>query len=76
LSKDFIRLVIIAFTVAAPIAYFIMHKWLQDFAYRINISWWIFLLAGLLAVFIALATISFQAIRAAVANPVKSLRTE
>jgi putative ABC transport system permease protein len=76
LSKDFIRLVIIAFVVASPVAYFIMHKWLQDFAYRINISWWIFLLAGLLAVFIALATISFQAIKAAIANPVQSLRTE
>jgi len=76
LSKDFIRLVIIAFIIAAPVAWFIMHSWLQDFAYRINISWWIFLLAGLLAVFIALATISFQAIKAAMANPVKSLRTE
>ena len=76
LSKDFIRLVIIAFIIASPVAWFIMHNWLQDFAYRINISWWIFLLAGLLAVFIALATISFQAIKAAMANPVKSLRTE
>jgi putative ABC transport system permease protein len=53
-----------------------MHNWLQDFAYRINISWWIFLAAGLLAVIIALGTISFQAIKAAIANPVKSLRTE
>jgi len=76
LSKDFIKLVIIAFVLAAPLAWFIMHKWLQDFAYRIAISWWIFLVAGLLAVFIALATISFQAIKAAVANPVKSLRME
>ncbi|MEJ0106113.1 MAG: ABC transporter permease [Bacteroidota bacterium] len=76
LSKDFIRLVIIAFVIASPVAWFIMHSWLRDFAYRINISWWIFLLAGLLSVVIALATISFQAIKAAVANPVKSLRTE
>ncbi|MES1223342.1 MAG: FtsX-like permease family protein, partial [Bacteroidota bacterium] len=73
LSKDFIKLVLIAFIIAAPLAWYIMHKWLQDFAYRINISWWIFLLAGTLAVVIALATISFQAIKAAVANPVKSL---
>ncbi|MCW3118972.1 MAG: FtsX-like permease family protein [Chitinophagaceae bacterium] len=76
LSKDFIKLVVIAFVVAAPLAWLIMHKWLQDFAYRINISWWIFLIAGLLAVIIALATISFQAVKAAVANPVKSLRSE
>jgi len=76
LSKDFIRLVIIAFIIASPVAWFVMHNWLQDFAYRINISWWIFLAAGILAVIIALGTISFQAIRAAVANPVRSLRTE
>ena len=76
LSKDFIKLVIIAFVIASPVAWWVMHKWLQDFAYRINISWWIFLGAGLLAIIIALGTISFQAIRAAIANPVKSLRTE
>ena len=76
LSKDFIKLVIIAFIIASPVAWYIMHNWLQDFAYRINISWWIFIAAGLLAVIIALATISFQAIKAAIANPVKSLRTE
>jgi putative ABC transport system permease protein len=76
LSKDFIRLVIIAFIIASPVAWFIMHNWLQDFAYRISISWWIFFAAGLLAVIIALTTISFQAIKAAIANPVKSLRTE
>ena len=76
LSKDFIKLVVIAFLIASPVAWYIMHNWLQDFAYRINISWWIFFGAGLLAVLIALFTISFQAIRAAVANPVKSLRTE
>ncbi len=76
LSKDFIKLVIIAFVIASPVAWFVMHNWLQDFAYRINISWWIFIAAGLLAVVIALATISFQAIKAAIANPVRSLRTE
>jgi putative ABC transport system permease protein len=76
LSKDFIKLVLIAFVVASPIAWFVMNNWLSDFAYRINISAWIFIIAGLLSVIVALATISFQAIKAAVANPVKSLRTE
>lgn len=76
LSKDFIQLVIIAFILASPLSYFIMHSWLQDFAYRINIEWWVFAVAGLLSITIALATISFQAIKAANANPVKSLRTE
>ena len=76
LSKDFIKLVVIAFVIASPVAWFIMHNWLRDFAYRIEISWWIFLGAGLLAVLIALGTISFQAVKAAIANPVKSLRTE
>ena len=76
LSKDFVKLVLIAFVVASPIAWLVMNSWLSDFAYRINISAWIFISAGLLAVFIALATISFQAIKAAIANPVKSLRTE
>ncbi|MFL5741291.1 MAG: ABC transporter permease [Flavisolibacter sp.] len=76
LSKDFVRLVFIAFVLAAPLAWWFMNKWLQDFAYRITINWWIFLLAGLLAFLIAILTISFQAIRAAIANPVKNLRTE
>ena len=76
LSRDFIGLVLLAFVIASPITWFIMHRWLQDFAYRIDIEWWVFVLAGALALFIALATISFQAIRAAVANPVKSLRSE
>jgi putative ABC transport system permease protein len=76
LSTDFIKLVIIAFIIASPVAYFIMQQWLQDFAYRINIEWWVFAIAGMLSVLIALATISFQAIRAAMSNPVKSLRTE
>jgi len=76
LSKDFLKLVFISFCFAAPTAWWIMYKWLQDFAYRINISWWIFLLAGIIALLIALMTVSFQAIKAALANPVKSLRTE
>jgi putative ABC transport system permease protein len=76
LSKDFIKLVLIAFLIASPIAWWAMNIWLQAFSYRTNISWWIFLSAGLLAVMIALATISFQAIKAAITNPVKSLRTE
>ena len=76
LTKDFLKLVIVAIIIASPIAWFAMNKWLQDFAYRINISWWMFAAAGLFAVVIALITISFQAVRAAIANPVKSLRTE
>ena len=76
LSKDFLKLVVIAAVIAFPIAWFAMHTWLQDFAYRTSISWWVFLMAGLLSAIIALATISFQAIKAAIANPVKSLRTE
>jgi len=76
LSKDFLLLVFIAFMFAAPVAWWLMHTWLQDFAYRINISWWVFGVAGLLAAVIALGTISYQAVKAAMANPVKSLRTE
>jgi ABC-type antimicrobial peptide transport system permease subunit len=76
LSKDFLKLVMIAVLIAFPFSWWAMHKWLQDFAYRINISWWMFVLAGLAAIVIALITVSFQAIKAAIANPVKSLRTE
>jgi putative ABC transport system permease protein len=76
LSKDFIKLVIVAIVIATPVAWWAMTKWLQSFAYRIHISWWIFLVAGVLALLIALITISFQAIKAAMANPVKSLRSE
>ena len=76
IAKDFLKLVLIASVIAFPVAWWAMNKWLQDFAYRINISWWIFMGAALLAVVIALATISFQAIKAAIANPVKSLKTE
>ena len=76
ISKDFAKLVVLASIVAFPIAWWVMNKWLQSFAFRVNISWWVFVLAGLLTMFIAFATISFQAIKAAIANPVKSLRTE
>ncbi len=76
LSKDFLRLVTIAFLIAIPLTWLVMNKWLEDFAYRINISWWVFAISGIIAIVIAFATISFQAIKAALANPVKSLRTE
>jgi putative ABC transport system permease protein len=76
LSKDFLRLVIIAILIATPIAWWAMGKWLQAFAYRVPVHWWMFGLAGLVAVVIALLTVSFQAIRAAIANPVQSLRSE
>jgi putative ABC transport system permease protein len=76
LSTDFLKLVIIASVIAFPVAWYVMNTWLQDFAYRINIPWWAFVLAGILAVCITLFTISFQAIKAAMANPVKSLRSE
>ncbi|WP_461451873.1 ABC transporter permease [Mucilaginibacter sp.] len=76
LSFDFIKLVLIAIVMATPIAWYAMSKWLQGFAYRINIDWWVFLLAGSISIIIALATISFQSIKAAIANPVKSLRSE
>ena len=76
LSKDFLRLVLISFFVAIPLTILLMNRWLEDFAYRIHISWWVFVAAGMISVFIAFATISLQAIKAAMANPVKSLRTE
>jgi putative ABC transport system permease protein len=76
LSKDFMKYVLIAALIALPVSWFCIHKWLEDYAYRINITWWIFLIAVLVAMLIALVTISFQAIKAAIANPVKSLRTE
>ena len=76
LSTHFVKLVLIANLIAWPIAWFALHRWLQDYAYRVNISWWVFVMAGSLAMLIALATVSFQAIKAAIANPVKSLRTE
>jgi ABC-type antimicrobial peptide transport system permease subunit len=76
LSLDFIKLVVVSLIIATPVAWYAMSKWLQSYTYRINISWVIFFIAGLLAIAIALATVSFQAIKAAIANPVKSLRTE
>jgi len=76
LSKDFLKLVLIAFVIALPVAWWAMHTWLQNFPYRVTIQWWVFALAGLSAVAIALFTVSFQAIKAAMSNPVKSLRTE
>jgi len=76
LSKDFIKLVVIAICIAVPIAWYVLHGWLQDFAYRISINVWVFILSGTVAIIVALVTISFQAIKAAGANPVKSLRSE
>ena len=76
LSKNFLKLVLIAFVISAPLAWWLMHRWLQDFAYRIHIGWWVFALSGVAAALIALFTVSFQAIRAAITNPVKSLKTE
>lgn len=76
LSKDFLKLVIISALIAFPVAWWAMHKWLQDFAYRVQIGWWIFVVAGIIALLIALLTVSFQAIKAALTNPVKNLRTE
>src|SRR5678815_1636809 len=76
LSKDFLKLVLIALVLAVPVAWWLMHEWLKDFAYRVNIQWWIFLVAAVIAIIIAFVTISTQAIKAAISNPVKSLRTE
>jgi putative ABC transport system permease protein len=76
ISQDFLKLVVIASVISFPLAWWIMNKWLQDFAYRIHIGWWVYVIAGMVALVIALVTVSFQAIKAAIANPVKSLRTE
>ena len=76
LSKDFVKLVILSFFIAAPLAWWGMHKWLQSYTYRVSIEWWVFALAGFLSVMIALLTVSYQSIKAAIANPAKSLRTE
>ena len=76
LSKDFLKLILVALLLAVPVGWFIMHEWLQDFAYRISISWWVFVVAGLISLGIAVLVITMQALRAAVENPVKSLRTE
>jgi len=76
LSKDFFKLVLTALIISFPLSWWLMSNWLQSFAYRINISVYVFLIAGLSVILITLLTISFQAIKAAIANPVKSLRTE
>jgi putative ABC transport system permease protein len=76
LSKDFIRLVFISILIASPIAWYLMNKWLQDFAYRISIQWWVLVLAGVVALLIAFITVGFQSIKAAIANPVDSLKNE
>ncbi len=76
LSKEYVLLVVVSFVIAIPVAWWSMNNWLQDFAYRIHLQWWMFILAGAVAIVIALATVCYQAIKAAVANPVKSLRTE
>ena len=76
LSKDFLKLIVFSFLIASPIAWYFMHQWLQDFAYRTDISWWIFAIAGMVTLLVALIIISFQSIKAVLMNPVKSLRTE
>ena len=76
LSKDFVIMVCIGILIASPLAWYVMQGWLQDFAYRINIEWWFFVVAGLMAISIALITVSIQAIRAALVNPVQSLKSE
>ncbi len=76
LSKDFLLLVLIAALIAFPVAWYAMHNWLKDFAYRVSISWWIFVVAGLASLCVALLTVSFQAIKAATSNPVNALRSE
>ncbi|MBL7809396.1 MAG: ABC transporter permease [Saprospiraceae bacterium] len=76
LAKDFLKLVLIAIVIASPLAYYLMDKWLQDFSYRINIQWWMFVLAGFVAILIAFLTVSLQSVKAALANPIKSLRSE
>jgi ABC-type antimicrobial peptide transport system permease subunit len=76
LSKNFIRLIVLAFCMAAPIAWVVMHQWLQGFAYHIDVSPWTFVFAGLITLIVALLTVSWQSIKAAMANPVKSLRNE
>jgi putative ABC transport system permease protein len=76
LSKDFLALVVISLVIATPVAYWAMSKWLMTYSYRVSINWWVFALAGVLSIVIALLTVSCQSIKAAVANPIRSLRTE
>jgi putative ABC transport system permease protein len=75
-SKDFMQLMLVAFLIAAPLGWFVMNSWLKDFAYRVAVSWWIFVLAGIASLLVALLTVGYQAVKAATANPAKSLRTE
>ena len=76
LSKDFLRLVLVAVVIAAPAAWYFMHRWLQNFEYHVTIHWWIFMIAGLVAVVIAFLTVSMQSVKAALANPVNSLKRD
>ena len=76
LSKDFLKLVLIAILIASPIAWYLTEQWLKDFASRITVSWWLFAAAGMLAIGIACLTVGFQSVKAALMNPVKSLKTE
>jgi len=76
ITKDFLKLIVVSLVIASPIAWFAMQQWLENYTYRINIQWWIFAVAGLLSIFIALATIIFHVLRAAISNPVNSLRSE
>ena len=76
LSGNFLKLVLFASVIAMPVAWYVMNKWLEDFAYRTHISWWMFTVAGILVLLTAFITVSFEAIKAAIANPIKSLRTE
>ena len=76
LSKDFLKLVIISCVIAFPVAWLALNKWLQSYQYRIDVHWWVFAVAGIMAILIAVATVSYQAIKAALTNPVKSLRSE
>jgi putative ABC transport system permease protein len=76
LTVDFVKLVLLSIIIAAPIGWITMNKWLSDYAYRIQISWWMIALAGMLVIMISILTVSFQAVKAAISNPVKSLRSE
>mgnify|MGYP001548385177 FL=1 len=76
LSREFVILVLIALLIASPMAWYIMDKWLDDYAYKTHISWWMFVIAGIVAIVITLFTVSYQAVKAALANPVKGLRSE
>jgi len=76
IAKDFLKLTLVAVIIATPLAWYFMQKWLQDFAYHIQMQWWVFIIAGALSVLIAFITVSVQSVKAALANPVKSLRSE